>query len=442
MHPTRTAAAAVLLSLALTSLAAAQDTTKAEGLVLRGPLRVFCMSQRAVLRAGDMSAGLARVLSQPELEGRDVRLLIQEGRVVALQGATRGDVGLLSGAGLGAERLAEVKANASVLVTDSKEIGGRLWLRVRAGQARGVLSADQVELVPPGAVSGWLGETLAPLFARGTRAKEARFFHPDGHVFKATVTSSQPSDAEFRQVADELAGQALIRLGSGLQRLNEDGSEPEGDDALSLAIRFTSADHALDTKTRPGDQDLLLTAWLERFTHVATRSPFGDPHDFFNNHYFPGVPFQIAGRPVWLRLVPKAGITKHVGRGALLKRLVGIGKVEREGRERIPALREAIRQNRARFLLQVQRGEWWRLSRPWTTLVELNLVEELPEIDQSALHYHPHLEGAGLKPTGFWTDVRRAVYRASQAEREEMAAEAAAEADDAEKQGASQQLQR
>ncbi|HBP17430.1 MAG TPA: hypothetical protein DEA08_06525, partial [Planctomycetes bacterium] len=422
MHPTRTFACAALLSLALPSLALGQSATKAEGQVLRDPLRVFCTSPRALLRAGDMSPGLARALSQPELEGCEVGLLLEGGRVVALEGATRGDVGLLSGTGLGAKRVAEIKANSSVLVTDSKEVGGRLWLRVRAAGQRGVLSADQVEFVRPGAVSGWLGETLAPLFARGTRAKEARFFHPDGHVFKATVTSLSPRDAEFSKVAEELAGQALIRLGSGLQRLKQDGSEPDGDDALSLAIRFTSADHALDTKTRPGDQDLLLTAWLERFTHVATRSPFGDPHDFFNNHYFPGVPFQIAGRPVWLRLVPKAGITKRVGRAALLKRLVGLGKVERKGRERIPALREAIRQDRARFLLQVQRGEWWRVKRPWTNLVELNLVEELPEIDQSALHYHPHLEGAGLKPTGFWTDVRRSVYRASQAEREEMAA--------------------
>jgi len=440
MHLNRTLAGATLLTLALTSVAAAQGATKAEGLVLRDPLRVFCTSQRAVLRASDMSQGLARVLDQPALKGQEIQLLLEKGRLVALEGATRGDVGLLSGTGFGARRLAEIKANSTVLVTDSKQVDGRLWLRVRAGGQRGVVGADQVEFVPPGAISGWLGETLAPLFARGTRAKEARFFHPDGHVFKATVTSSEPRDGEFNKVAEELAGQALIRLGSGLQRLNEDGSEPDGEDALSLAIRFTSADHPLDTKTRPGDQDLLLTAWLERFTHVATRSPFGDPYDFFNNHYFPGVPFQIAGRPVWLRLVPKAGITKRVGRGALLKRLVGIGKVERKGRERIPALREAIKQNRARFLLQVQRGEWWRVKRPWTTLVELNLVEELPEIDQSALHYHPHLEGAGLKPTGFWTDVRRSVYRASQAEREKMAAEA--EVDDAERQGASQQLEK
>ena len=48
MHPTRTAAAAVLLSLALTSLAAAQDTTKAEGLVLRDPLRGFSIPSRRV----------------------------------------------------------------------------------------------------------------------------------------------------------------------------------------------------------------------------------------------------------------------------------------------------------------------------------------------------------------------------------------------------------
>ena len=41
MHPTRTFACAALLSLALPSLALGQSATKAEGQVLRDPLRVF-----------------------------------------------------------------------------------------------------------------------------------------------------------------------------------------------------------------------------------------------------------------------------------------------------------------------------------------------------------------------------------------------------------------
>lgn len=376
-------------------------------------------------------------------------------------GLTVADLRLAGSPNGGSTRDTLVKSYTEVTVTQLRSVNGVRWYMASSGDNWGWVPAEHVLLERTSPLTKIPGESLSVVFAFGSLMRGARFFHPDGHTYGATVTSVH-NGGPFRATANRLAGHALIRLGGGAHRLEEDGSEKPTIDALSLAIRFTKKAPPFDTEVRPGDQDLLTSALAERFgdffpaafptnrteTGSLPKPPIqrflarnfdlfvppamkGDPHDFFADNYHPAMGFKAEGRLIWVRIVPN-----KLGQGS-------IG-------ERIADLDAAIARNAAVFWLEVQEDadqefEWWEEfwqrkpdpalpAKPWTRLVEIRLTGQVP-VDQALLHYHPDLHGAGLTPQGIVIGLRRPVYRKSQDARalreepEEPTTEAATEAE-------------
>lgn len=383
------------LLLALSSVASAQDLSRARRVACK--VRTQPLALQPTARGVGPFAGAALPVADLVLDleaGRSVTAFVVDRRAVALEGRTLADTVLLDDPGLGGTSLASLSLHTPVAVFERRSVSGptgrQPWLRVALkGGQRGWLLAEQVRVGTDSPVGDAIGGLLAPGFGLGSKLRGARFFHPDGHVYEATVTSLHPG--AFAATAARLEGAALIRLGLGMHRLTDPNAEPWFD-ALSLAIRFTDPRHGVTTRVHEGDQDLLVTAWAERFHQFFWRVPFvGETKDFLANDYFPAMPFRVEGQDVWLRVVPSdRGYTSR-----------GAGRIER--------LDNAIADGQARFTLAVQRdGE-----EAWTPLVELRFARRV-DVDQDALHYHPGLAGRGLQPTGWVAAARGAVYRASQ----------------------------
>jgi len=398
------------------AVATAQDPSSAlqPGTVRHDPLRIEVapnLGYDGVIPREAIPAGLQEVLGDSELADRALMLRVNGMRVTAVEGTTRADVTLVRSLGLGAQTAGLIRANEPLLVVGQRSTQGPTgapirYYEVRVRGERTLAPAGQITIGEPAKLAGVVGDALAPMLGAGTKAREARFFHPDGEVFRATVESLRPS--RFRQTADGLAGAALIRLGGGIWKVDEDGNEPDRRDGLGLAIRFyDSAAGGPSPTPRANDFDLLVVSWAERFNHLAWRTPlFSNPHDFFDNEYFPAIPFELEGEEVWVRVVP--------------------ADVEPQGPNRIGKLLAAVESGVAVFYLDVQgEPETFKTrrgtrSKPggWTRLAKITLEEHLPEFDQEALHYSPVMAGRGFEPTGWITRIRRPVYRQSQDVRE------------------------
>lgn len=366
----------------------ASPVVSVKGRVLHDPLRLDD-EDAAGLRYPEW---LATLLERPAMAGEKATLYTRGQVVLGVSARSIADFKLTSASGdetLQADtRLAiyGVQGGQYLVTTVAK----RPFLRGTAPQ----------EMIKVGNTPTWgdrIGRALAPALAWGTSLRNARVFHPDGHTFGATVTPIL--SGEFDTTAKGMKGQALIRMGGGIWRQKADGTNRNLWDTLSLAIRFTGTDHALDSVARPGDQDLLVASWSERFHEFFWRSlPKTNQHDFLDNHYFPAMPYEVEGKPVWLRVIPV--------------------KVTTSGTNRVDKLRDAIKRGKARFYLEIQhkdQARWYRVAR-------LDFTSELTEIDQKALHYHPHMDGKGITPTGTISAIRARVYKRSQAKRAEAAA--------------------
>lgn len=405
---------ACAFALAGATFAQAQDydrLARHPGTVRHAPLRVEVAAELGldgVFPRESFAPALAELLALPEYADRALEFRVDGMRLVAVEGTTRADVIVLASAGLGGEQAGTLRADEDVRILGRESADGprstqQHYYRIQAGAVRGLVPAAQVQIGESNSIAGKVGDLLAPLFAKGSELRKARFFHPDGEVFRAKVESLHPQ--RFSKTADAVAGAALIRMGQGFWKVDkETGDEPDRMDALSLAIRFYDPAAGPPSPTpRDGDFDLLVASWSERLNHFFWRTPWKtDVHDFFANEYHPAVPFELEGEEVWVRVIP--------------------AKVDPQGPNRIGKLLAAVESGQAVFFLEIQ-GEGEQVKtrrgtrtkpRVWTRIAKIQLEEHLPDFDQDALHYSPTMGGRGFEPTGWVTRIRRPVYRQSQ----------------------------
>lgn len=68
--------------------------------------------------------------------------------------------------------------------------------------------------------SQWLGRAASPLISLGNSIRESRVFQPSGICFHALVTPKRGLPSHFRNLANRLSGDALVRLSGGCGRPN------------------------------------------------------------------------------------------------------------------------------------------------------------------------------------------------------------------------------
>ena len=380
-----------LLGLVLVTLVAAPalagPVKTVKGRVLHDPLGIDDEDAAGVT----YPAWLSEILSEPNLEGQPATLFVRDRQAIAVSARTVADAPLTT-----AQGTQTLLADTRILIVGVHE-GQYRVTTVASRRVRGLMSPAQVRAGNVPSFGDRIGRFLAPVLALGTRTRNARVFHPDGHTFRAKVTPIL--SGEFDATARKLEGQALVRMGGGIWRQRADGGNSGLWDTLSLAIRFTSNDHALDSTVREGDQDLLVASWSERFHHFFWRSlPKTNQHDFLDNDYFPAMPYKVDGKPVWLRVIPV--------------------RAESEGKNRIEKFRDAIKRGKARYFLEIQHAEQER----WHRVARLDFTNEV-DVDQEELKYHPHMDGVGITPTGTISAIRARVYQRSQAQRDAARAE-------------------
>lgn len=226
----------------------------------------------------------------------------------------------------------------------------------------------------------WVGAGLAPLTAAISHARQARMFHPDGVVLRAS-TEPCAAEPELQRIAEQLAGPTLARFSSALWRGHE------WPDVLGAALRF-----GWDGEV--GTQDLLLATI--RFPWTMLLSPLATNYrSFLWNHYHAVSPFAVTG----------------VGPAKLRLRSPRLGN--RADSTRAEHLQNAMRAGHAVFELQLRRLDVSPLRRRWEPLARVTLLAPV-DVDQSALRFSPFNDAAGLHPVGFIHAIRVAAYAASQ----------------------------
>lgn len=228
------------------------------------------------------------------------------------------------------------------------------------------------------------GRLLAPLAALAARARRGRPLHPTGTVCAGEVIAAA-EDPTLVPLAHQLAGAAVVRLSGALWR------RPGPPDLLGCAIRFRGP-RPLATLVAPEDQDLLFATvphlWLTLPAMFRTRRG-----DYLHNAYYTAALLDLPGLgPAEFRLVP-------------------VPAAVQSGATREERLAAAMQAGVARLRLEIRREH-----RPWQHLCDLRLRGRLEQGDAD-LEFTPFHMGLGLRPRGFVSAMRAAVYAASQARR-------------------------
>src|SRR5579862_3854204 len=250
--------------------------------------------------------------------------------------------------------------------------------------------------------------------------RNARTFHPDGRVLRATVRSLAPANPSLARAATQLEGALLMRIGMGVMKRGMPlWLADHIPDAPSIAARFytPSSPGDLRLERHPGDDlDLLATAGGDRLwkllLNLATGGFFCGLHqlDYFRNVYSADVPYQLdeGQLDVWLRIVPILDSTASASAPPV------------DGPAREAALTGAVARHAT---LRIEAQRTGNRREPFIPIAEIRVEDEI-QIDQEALHFDP-VAGRGFVPHGFLTKVREAVYPASVANRPHTAAERA-----------------
>lgn len=225
------------------------------------------------------------------------------------------------------------------------------------------------------------GRLLAPLAALAARARHGR---PPGIVCAGEVIVAA-DDPTLVPLAHQLAGAAVVRLSGALWR------HLGPPDLLGCAIRFRGP-RPLAALVAPEDQDLLFATvphlWLTLPAMFRTRRG-----DYLHNAYYTATALDLPGLgPAEFRLVP-------------------IPAAVQPGANRDERLAAAMQAGVARLRLEVRREH-----RTWQHLCDLRLRGRL-ELDDNTLEFTPFHMGLDLRPRGFVSAMRAAVYAASQARR-------------------------
>jgi len=96
------------------------------------------------------------------------------------------------------------------------------------------------------------------------------------------------TDPPFTDVAERLAGPALVRLSTAMWRGGR-----EWPDILGAAVRFRRDPH-LTEQAAPADQDILF-ATLRHMWTIPPALLTTDVHDWLENDYYAIAPFTVAG---------------------------------------------------------------------------------------------------------------------------------------------------
>lgn len=228
------------------------------------------------------------------------------------------------------------------------------------------------------------GAAVAPLFGVGSLLRRARFFHPEGVCYGATV-SPLPASPQWAPLQERLRGGALVRLSSAWWRGGK-----EWPDVLGCAVRFGVGEAAAE-RGAGGLQDVLFATIPYPF--LTPLGPlFTRVHDFLDNTYWGVAPFQIDGV------------------GLVRLELVSPPPASRPELSRQDKLDEAVAAGAAVLVL---RARTLRPQGEWTALAELRLLDKRA-LDQEALRFSPFRTGRGVRPRGFVHAMRRPVYALSQ----------------------------
>lgn len=227
-----------------------------------------------------------------------------------------------------------------------------------------------------------IGEALAPVFEKISRARGARTFHPRGDLARVTVSPLDARDG-LQDLGAALAGNGFVRFSNALWKA------PRWPDALGCAIAFTDA-HG------KAEQHLLMATILRPWTMPI--APFTtDTTDYVANTYYAVSPFSTKHlEKVWLRM-----------------------RVDERPESRAGEARRAL------FAREVQQHCTFVLegsSNPYTgfaAFARVRLEELLPEgADSPALALDPFVDARGLYPRGFIHALRHGAYAGSRAGRE------------------------
>ena len=240
---------------------------------------------------------------------------------------------------------------------------------------------------PPGLAAGY---ALAPITALVSWLRRARMFHPDGAVYRATVTVAESAPPDLQIVGRRLAGVALVRLSGAWWR-----APREWPDVLGMAVRWGP----------PDPQDLLLATirfpWTTPFAPLAT-----DVRSFLWNHYHAVSPF----------VVPPVGRVKLRMKSPRIR--------NGRGGPRIAHLARELEAGRATWTMEARRLAPPFFLRRWEPVARLTL-QRRETIDQAALRFSPFFTARGLRPFGFVHGLRAATYAASQRARPAASADSA-----------------
>jgi hypothetical protein len=241
------------------------------------------------------------------------------------------------------------------------------------------------------AVGRAVGALWGPGFRVTAEKRHARAVHAEGLCLQAEVLPVR-TDPPFTDVAERLAGPALVRLSTATWRGGR-----EWPDLLGATVRFRR-DARLTEEAAPGDQDLLCAT----LRHVWTLGPAfltTRVHDWLENDYYGLAPFLVRG----------------LGRAKL--RLTTLRTGARRQGSRVQRLREALHEGHAVLTFEVFPQEHG-LPHTWTPLADLLLRQEVV-LDPERLRFDPFRDGLGITPRGFLHALRPSAYRQSQTGRTE-----------------------
>jgi hypothetical protein len=236
-----------------------------------------------------------------------------------------------------------------------------------------------------------VGALWGPPFRVASERRHARSLHPEGICLRAEVEPVR-TDPPFTDVAERLAGPALVRLSTALWRGGR-----EWPDILGAAVRFRRDSH-LTEEAAPSDQDILF-ATLRHMWTIPPAVLTTDVHDWLENDYYAIAPFTVAG----------------LGRAKLRLTTMRDG-AGRQG-SRVERLRAAMEDGDAFLTFELLPQEPG-LPHTWTPLADIFLRHEVT-LDPERLRFNPFRDGLGITPRGFLHSTRIPVYRQSQKGRTE-----------------------
>src|SRR5690554_6067357 len=226
--------------------------------------------------------------------------------------------------------------------------------------------------------SQWLGRAASPLVSLGNSIRESRVFQPNGICFHAEASPKRGLPSHFRNLANRLSGDALVRLSGGLWQA-EHRLLP---DVLNCSIRFKAWPPMEEPTADAQDLVLLSTRapWALAIDSLTTKQ-----HDYLLNEYYSLAPLEIDGRQnISLRLIP------NVEPGP--------------GQTREEKIRAAVNASDVVLDLQIREND---RGTEWKPLLEIRLEREV-QLDSENLHIWPFRDGQGIRPQG-WLEVLRPI---------------------------------